>query len=75
MSLSESMRIEDTFSDLEIQLLIRDLMQPGQHQRGQRLRQCSLIDCITVFQSEFEKSFVSCSVLVEFTHSLHFFAT
>ena len=53
----------------------RDLTQQGRHRRGQRLRQCDLIDCITVFQSEFVKSFISFSALVEFTRSLHFFAT
>ena len=51
----------------------RDLTQQGRHRRGQRLRQCDLIDCITVFQSEFEKSFISFSALVEFTRSLLFF--
>ena len=52
---------------------IRDLTQQGRHRRGQRLRQCDLIDCITVFQSKFEKSFISFSALVEFTRSLLFF--
>ena len=55
--------------------LTRDLKQLGRHRRRRRLRQCDLIDCITLFQSEFEKSFISCSVLVKFTCSLHFFAT
>ena len=54
---------------------IRDLTQQGRHRRGQRLRQCDSIDCITVFQSEFGKSFLFLSALVEFTRSLHFFAT
>ena len=53
----------------------RDLTQQGRHRRGQRLRQCDLIDCITVFQSEFEKSFISFSTLVELTRSLLVFAT
>ena len=53
----------------------RDLTQLGRHRRGRRLGKCDLIDCITVFQSEFEKSFISCTVLVEFTSFLHFFAT
>ena len=52
-----------------------DLTQLGRHRRRRRLTQCDLIDCITMFQSEFEKSFISCSVLVKFTLSLHFFAT
>ena len=51
-----------------------DLTQLERHRRGQHLRQCDLIDCITVFQSEFEKSFICCSVLVKFTCSLHVFA-
>ena len=38
-------------------------------------RQCDLIDCTTVFQSEFEKSFISYSVLVEFTCFILFSAT
>ena len=33
-----------------LRCIILDLTQQGRHRRGQRLRQCDLIDCITVFQ-------------------------
>ena len=36
--------------------IFRDLSQLGRHRRGQHLRQCDLIDCITKFESEFDKS-------------------
>ena len=52
----------------------RDLTQLGLHRRGRLLRQCDFIDCMTVFQSEFEKSFICYSVFVEFNCYLHFFA-
>ena len=35
---------------ISVQDNIRDLTQQGRHRRGQHLRQCDLIDCITVFQ-------------------------
>ena len=43
------------------------------HLRGQRVSKCKLICRIRQFKSEFEEaSFILCSVLVEFTRSLHF---
>ena len=53
---------------------LSDLTQLERHRREQRLRQCNFIDCITEFESEFEKSFMFRGVSVEFTRSLHCFA-
>ena len=40
--------------------------------RTTSFRQCDLIGKTTAFRPKFEKSFIFCCALVEFTHSLHF---
>ena len=51
----------------------RYLTELGRHQRIRCVRQCDLTGFMAEFPSGFEKSFISCCVLVEFTLSLHFF--